>query len=534
MEASALQRQRGAILPRSRRLLAALSDDKLVDQVRRGNATAFEVVYDRHTRGILSFCRHMLGSREEAEDAVQQTFASAFTDLQSNDRPIKLKAWLYTIARNRCLSVLRARREHAAELEDLPAIGGLSDQVQQRADLRELLADLRDLPDDQREALVLYEIGDLSQAEVANVIGVEPVKVKALVFQARSTLIENREARDIPCREIREQLATATGGALRRGPLRRHLKACEGCREYRDQVRAQRRALAAILPVVPTLGLKDSVLAGLGFGGGAGGAAAGGAAGTASGTGLLASIGGAGAAKLAIAGVLGAGFLAGGGIAVRHATHGSGGSSEPTAEATKAATGSAKPAATAGGGLPGGTSATPIASTGHERASTSATTAPEKAKRKRKHKHKHRSGASSSAGGDSTSQGSAGSGDKHKHRGRGRGHWNHGNHGSHGGGNGPKHPWKHPQNHGHSHGNSGSDSGSNSAPAPAPAQPTKHQSGSGDGDSSGSSGSSGGGRQATGKHPVAPDGDDGKKDGGKTNTADEAKRLLSAAAPLPE
>src|SRR5688572_713402 len=148
MEASALRRQRAAVLPRSRRLLAALGDDRLVEQVRRGNAVAFEVLYDRHYRGILAFCRHMLGSRDAAEDAVQQTFASAFTDLQSNEREIRLKAWLYTIARNRCLSLLRARREQPAEIDDVPT-AGLSEQVQQRADLQELLHDLHDLPDDQ-------------------------------------------------------------------------------------------------------------------------------------------------------------------------------------------------------------------------------------------------------------------------------------------------------------------------------------------------------------------------------------------------
>ena len=334
MEASALPRQR-ALVPRSRRLLAALGDDRLVEQVRRGNSAAFEVLYDRHYRGILSFCRHMLGSREEAEDALQQTFASAFTDLQANDRDIRLKAWLYTIARNRCLSILRARREQPAELDDMPT-AGLTEEVQQRADLRELLGDLRELPEDQREALVLFELGDLSHAEVANVIGVEPVKVKALVFQARSSLIENREARSIPCAEIREQLATATGGALRRGPLRRHLKSCDGCCEYRDHVRSQRRAMALLLPVVPTAGLKDSVLAAVGLGGGAGGGglAAGGAAGGAAGVsttggsgalgggGLFAAIGGAGAAKIAIAATVGMGAVAGGGVAVKNAVDG--------------------------------------------------------------------------------------------------------------------------------------------------------------------------------------------------------------------
>src|SRR3954453_11068215 len=157
METSVLRHRRAA-LSGSRRLLAAAGDDRLAEQIRRGNEIAFEVVYDRHHRGILAFCRHMLSSREEAEDAVQQTFASAYSALGSTDRDIRLKAWLYTIARNRCVSILRARREQPAELDD-QATDGVSEQVQQRADLRDLLDDLRALPAEQREALVLFELG---------------------------------------------------------------------------------------------------------------------------------------------------------------------------------------------------------------------------------------------------------------------------------------------------------------------------------------------------------------------------------------
>src|SRR4051794_36135510 len=276
MEAQALPRNGRLFLPRSRKLLSAFSDERLVEQVRRGNDDAFEAVYDRHHRAILSFCRHMLASPDEAEDAVQQTFISAFDALRSDARDIRLKPWLYTIARNRCLSILRARREQTVELDEVPTVG-LADEVQQRADLRDLLDDLRQLPVDQRAALVLSELGDLSHADVGEVVGCEVAKVKSLVFQARSSLIETRRARDIPCSEIREQLATATGGALRRAPLRRHLHACEGCSQFRDEVMRQRKALAMLLPVVPSLGLKKSALAaiGLGGGGGAGGAAAG-------------------------------------------------------------------------------------------------------------------------------------------------------------------------------------------------------------------------------------------------------------------
>ena len=101
---------------------------------------------------------------------------------------------------------------------------GLADDARRRADLDELIGDLAGLPEDQREALVLFVLGGLSQADVASVIGCAPGKVKALVFQARETMVAERQARDIPCEEIQAQLDVARGGVLRRAPLRRHLR----------------------------------------------------------------------------------------------------------------------------------------------------------------------------------------------------------------------------------------------------------------------------------------------------------------------
>jgi RNA polymerase sigma factor (sigma-70 family) len=327
MEVSSLPRGGGGNLPLPRRLLARLPDDRLVAQLRSGNEAAFEVLYDRHHRGILSFCRHMLSSPTEAEDAVQHTFVAAYYDLRSNGREIRLKAWLYTIARNRCLSVLRARREHPSELDDVPT-AGLTEEVQRRDDLRRMLADMRDLPHDQRAALVLSELGDLSHAEIGGVVGCETAKVKSLVFQARSTLIDARDAREVPCAEIREQLATLRGGALRRTPIRRHLKVCADCRQFKEDVRQQRAAVAALLPVLPTVGLKGGVLAAVGLGGGAGGAAAAAGGGIALGGG--AAVGGGTAAKVLTIAALGAAGL-GGGMAIREAVVGDGsaGASQP-------------------------------------------------------------------------------------------------------------------------------------------------------------------------------------------------------------
>ena len=251
-------RRRGPRVPA--RLLRLASDERLVDALRGGSEAAFEVIYTRHHRGVLSFCRHMLGSVEEAEDAVQHTFLAAYRDLLRSDKPIHLRPWLYAIARNRCLSVLRARRERSLDAPIEPSTEHLAHEVERRHDLRALLGDLAELAPDQRAALVLAELGDMSHDEIGAVLGCPKEKVKALVFQARSSLIASRTARETSCAEIREQLANLRGGSLRRNTLRRHLRECPGCRDYRDQVHAQRGALALILPVAPTLGLKAAVL----------------------------------------------------------------------------------------------------------------------------------------------------------------------------------------------------------------------------------------------------------------------------------
>ncbi len=253
------------------------SDEALVARVRAGDDRAFELIFDRYHRGLLAFCAHMLGNRDEAEDALQHSFMSAYRAMRATDGAIRLKAWLYTIARNRCLSVLRARREQVAFDETRVATDGLAADVDRRAELRGLLADLERLPEEQRAALVLFELGDHGHDEIAEILGVRREKVKALVFQARESLASWRRARETPCAEIREQLATLRGAALKRATLRRHVARCESCQEFEAEVRHQRKALAAVLPIVPTAGLKGAVLASI-LDGGTAAAGGGGAA----------------------------------------------------------------------------------------------------------------------------------------------------------------------------------------------------------------------------------------------------------------
>src|SRR4051794_1404498 len=349
-----------------RLLLARRTDKRLVDLVRQGDAAAFEVLYDRYHLRILSFCRHMLGSQPDGEDATQHAFVALHRHISADDRDVDVKPWLFQVARNRCLSIIRARRDHADVDDPLmhPATEGLADNVQRRSDLRELLGDLGQLPDDQRAALLLSSLGDLSGDDIAAVIGCPPKKVKALVFQARTSLMNEREARDTDCQAVREQLATLRGGALLRGSLRRHVRGCDGCRAFRDQTRRQREAMALLLPVIPTAGLKAATMSAA-FGGAA--SAAGGAA-TATGGGILAGLtagGKAGAAKVLVAAALAGGGV-GAGVAEVHHLRNDSAPAAPARHRAAPATGHHHGTATAApAGSTSGASATPGALNGH-------------------------------------------------------------------------------------------------------------------------------------------------------------------------
>jgi RNA polymerase sigma factor (sigma-70 family) len=323
-----------------RRALRLASDERLVEQLRAGSASAFEEIYDRHHRGILGFCRHMLGSHDEAEDVVQHTFIAAHQSLLADERQITLTAWLYAVARNRCLSLLRSRREHA-DIDDkatvVPAQKGLAVEVEGREDLRALLADLQRLSEDQRAALLLAELQAHSHEQIAVILDVPTAKVRALIFQARATLMSRRQARDADCGPVREQLAVLRGSALRRGQLRQHVEQCEGCRAFATEVRRQRAAFGVLLPVVPSLALKDSTLAA------AAAAAAGGAGG---GSALVA--GGTAASGIAVGSATG-GSVAAGGTAAGTAAGGSV-AAGATAASVTAATASGGSAALTGAG----------------------------------------------------------------------------------------------------------------------------------------------------------------------------------------
>ncbi len=254
---------------------------------RNGNAGAFETIVDRYQGRLLGFCRQMLGSTEDAEDVLQEVFVNSYRAMLADDREINLRPWLYRIARNRCLNHLRKPTADAQESMDMvPMVEAAStaEKVHNREEFRQLLADVGKLPETQRSALMLREMDAMSYEEIAQAMETSVPSVKSLLVRARISLAEASQARQLTCGEVRIELAEATEG-LRKvsGPVRRHVRDCEECSDFRSQVRSNDKALAALFPAGPLLALKGFILSKLGFGGS--GASAGAGAGATAGAG---------------------------------------------------------------------------------------------------------------------------------------------------------------------------------------------------------------------------------------------------------
>src|ERR1700728_884273 len=107
VEATALTHSSIPGLSRPSPLLRLQSDERLIALTRRGQHAAFETLFSRYHSRLLSFCRHMLGSREDAEDVLQEVFAAAFNAVLADEREINVPPRLYRLARNRSLNHLR-------------------------------------------------------------------------------------------------------------------------------------------------------------------------------------------------------------------------------------------------------------------------------------------------------------------------------------------------------------------------------------------------------------------------------------------
>jgi RNA polymerase sigma factor (sigma-70 family) len=332
---SVAARSHSGVLPMPLKLL---SDERLARLVGTGNERAFAVLYERHHQPLYRYCRSMLRHDADAQDALQSALAGAFAALKREQRDAPLRPWLYRIAHNEAVSVLR-RRHPEAELSDLAETpgGSVEDQVEGRARLLQLVADMRELPERQRAALLMRELSGLSHEEIALALETSVGSAKQTIFEARHSLLEFAEGRAMACEAVRRTVSDGDGRALRGRRVRAHLRECASCATFAAGISERRsdlRALAPPLPAFAAAGLLARVLGGgSGHGGGAGGLAVG-AAGK--------SVGGALLAKSAVGVAVVVTAAAGATVAIKHETQA--GHHSPPAQTVAAPAASAVPA----------------------------------------------------------------------------------------------------------------------------------------------------------------------------------------------
>ena len=165
-----------------------------------------QALYQRHATKIFRYCQHQLGSREEAEDAVQSTFLNAFRGIKRGIVPENESAWLFAIAQNVCLSRRRStwRRGRIESPTDFDVVQELAPAPSRLADELLGLQDvLEQMPESQRRAILLREWQGLSYREIGEELQLSQTAVETLIFRARRSLATGLEQPPVPARKRR-------------------------------------------------------------------------------------------------------------------------------------------------------------------------------------------------------------------------------------------------------------------------------------------------------------------------------------------
>ena len=244
-----VSRASGTVASGSPLRLSLFGDERLARLVGEGSERAFAVLYARYHQSLYRYCRSIVRDDSDAQDALQSTLASAFAALRRGQRDAPLRPWLYRIAHNEAVSLLRRRRP-TMELSD--ACEGAAQSVEERAGERErlrlLVTDLGGLPERQRSALVMRELSGLSHEEIALALGTSPGAAKQAIFEARQALADCEQGRTMACEEVLQLVSDGDRRALRSRRVRAHLRDCAGCAAFAAAIPARQSDLYALAP----------------------------------------------------------------------------------------------------------------------------------------------------------------------------------------------------------------------------------------------------------------------------------------------
>ena len=253
-------------------VFALIPDQRLVKLAARGSTPAFATIYRRHHKELYRYCRSLLGNDDDAGDALQNTMLQALRGLEGERREIALRPWLFRIAHNESVSLMRSRDRATPVAPEEVARAGGSDDLEGRERFAALISDIGQLSGHQRSALVMRELSGLEFGEIAAALETSPEAAKQAVYQARVALGELAEGRDMSCDEIRRKVSAEDRRLLRGRRVRAHLRGCSDCRAFEHQIRERSRALAGLAPTISVPGAAAVLQGALGGGAGAAGA----------------------------------------------------------------------------------------------------------------------------------------------------------------------------------------------------------------------------------------------------------------------
>lgn len=175
------------------------TDEELLRAYNSGDSTAFERLFQRHKGKIFNFALRLLTSRADAEDVTSEVFIALFHKRFQDDGRAKLSTWLFTVARNACLSRLRSAKNIVSlwfqkdgddyeQWDIADTADSAAEGIRQKEMAQAVRRALKKLPIEQKEALILREYHQKDYAEIAQILECSLEKVKVLIFRGRQRL----------------------------------------------------------------------------------------------------------------------------------------------------------------------------------------------------------------------------------------------------------------------------------------------------------------------------------------------------------
>lgn len=200
------------------------SDQELIQQVHRGDATSYRLLVERYQSLVYTIALRMVRDRTEAEDIAQDVFLNAYRRLANFREEASFKTWICKIATNRCIDWKRkhgVRQERTAQVEEAEWIPDTTvERPEQALVRRETQAEVRrviaEMPEKYRTILIMYHFQNMSYQDIAEDQQISPRTVETRLYRAKLMMRTALRGGDADDTSEREPVAELSGGRTRR------------------------------------------------------------------------------------------------------------------------------------------------------------------------------------------------------------------------------------------------------------------------------------------------------------------------------